>query len=50
MRDRDRELEESHRNERRFERPKRRRWQEPVLERRETLPRVTNGFASSFEP
>ena len=30
--------------------PERRRWQEPVLERRETLPRVTNAFASSFEP
>ena len=25
-------------------------WTEPELERREILPRVTNGFAGSFNP
>ncbi len=25
-------------------------WQEPELVRRETLPRITNGFAGSFPP
>jgi len=25
-------------------------WQEPKLERHETLPRVTHGFAGSFPP
>jgi len=25
-------------------------WREPELRRRETLPRVTNGFAGSFNP
>jgi hypothetical protein len=28
----------------------RKQWQEPELKRRETLPRVTNGFAGSFQP
>ena len=32
------------------EREQRRRWQEPELKRRETLPRVTNGFAGSWQP
>ena len=30
--------------------PERRIWREPELQRREKLPRVTNGFASSFNP
>jgi len=30
--------------------PERRLWREPELRRREKLPRVTNGFASSFNP
>lgn len=29
---------------------RRRPWSEPRLERRESLPRVTNGFAGSFNP
>ena len=28
----------------------RKQWSEPELRRRENLPRVTNGFASSFNP
>lgn len=28
----------------------RKQWSDPVLKRRETLPRVTNGYAGSFEP
>jgi hypothetical protein len=28
----------------------RKQWQEPELKRRETLPRVTNGFAGSWQP